>query len=138
MQRFISLLTLPLMMAACSRPPQYIAPAPEGALECAVSHALDMGYRRMEGEAEAGVVRVSQRVDPLTQLPAVAEPTPATGERLEPEEDQRKDENHLIFRQEGGRLHIQIVSIAEDRPTKMPAPAADEHARRILAACTTP
>lgn len=129
-------LALPLV-AACNRPPQYVAPAPAGAVDCALREALDLGYRRMEGGGDERVVRVSQRPDPRPGEGAVdPDPSPGTGDRLE--EDDRPDENQLIFREEGGRLHIQVVSLAEGSPTTTPMPAADAHARRILATCAAP
>ena len=136
MRRPFPLLALPLM-AACTQPPQYVAPAPAGAVECALREAIDLGYRRMEGAADDPVVRVSQRPDdPPGAGGASLDPPPGTGRRLE--EEARPEENQLIFREEGGRLHIQVVSLAEGSPTRTPMPAADAHARRILATCSTP
>lgn len=134
-----SLLLIAPLLAACSRPPQYVAPAPEGAVDCALQEAIEMGYRRMEGGGDASLVRVSQRPDPRPgEGTAPADPAPGTGQRLEVTEEDRPEENQLIFRHENGRLHIQVVSLAEGRPVERPMPAADSHARRILAACTTP
>ena len=136
MRRTAGLLLLPLL-AACNRPPEYVGPAPAGAINCALSEAIDLGYRRMEGAADDPVVRVSQRPDdPPGAGGASLDPPPGTGRRLE--EEARPEENQLIFREEGGRLHIQVVSLADGRPTSAPMPAADAHARRILAACTGP
>ena len=136
MRRTAGLLLLPLL-AACNRPPEYVGPAPAGAINCALSEAIDLGYRRMEGGAEDRFVRVSQRPDPAPSQGAVSsDPPPGTGRRLD--EADRPGENQLIFREEGGRLHIQVVSLADGRPTSAPMPAADAHARRILAACTGP
>lgn len=134
-----TLLMLAPLLPACSRPPQYIAPAPDDALECALREAIEMGYRRMEGGGDELQVRVSQRPDPPPgEGTAPPDPAPGTGQRLEPSEDDRPEENQLIFRHENGQLRIQVVSLAEGRPVSQPMPAADSHARRILAACTTP
>lgn len=130
------LLIVPLL-AACSRPPSYAAPAPAGAVECALREAIDLGYRRMEGGADEGFARVSQRPDPPPgEGTASVDPPPGTGRRLE--EEDRPAENQLIFREQGGRLHIEVVSFAEGRVVETPMPTADAHARRILATCTTP
>lgn len=132
------LLLLPPLLSACSRPPQYVAPAPEDALECALREAIEMGYRRMEGGGDELQVRVSQRPDPPPgDRTAPSAPAPETGQRLETEDDDGPEENQLIFRHENGQLHIQVVSLAEGKPVDQPMPAADSHARRILAACTT-
>ena len=130
---------LPALVAGCSRPPQYVALAPEGAVECALEQAIDLGYRRMAGGSAESVVRVSQRPDPRPGE-GTAEPGPAAriGERLQPLDEDRAEENQLLFRHERGRLHIQVVSLAEGSPTRATAPAADAHARQILAACSTP
>lgn len=133
------LLLLQPLLSACSRPPQYVAPAADDALKCALREAIEMGYRRMEGGGDELQVRVSQRPDPPPgEGTAPPEPAPGTGQRLETEDDDRSEENQLIFRHEDGRLHIQVVSLAEGKPVDQPMPAADSHARRILAACTTP
>jgi hypothetical protein len=134
MTRLTPLLLLPLI-AACNRPPEYVGPAPAGAMDCALREALDLGYRRMEGGSDERLVRVSQRPDPVPGQGAV-EPPLRPGQRLE-QDQERPEENQLIFREEGGRLHIQVVSQAEENPTTVAMPAADAHARRILAACTT-
>ncbi|HEX6069966.1 MAG TPA: hypothetical protein VFZ18_09080 [Longimicrobiaceae bacterium] len=128
------LLLLPLAVA-CNRPPEYVGPAPAGAISCALDEALDLGYRRMEGSADERFVRVSQRPDPAPGEGAVSvDPPPGTGRR--PGEAERPAENQLIFREEGGRLRIQVVSFADGQPTTTPMPTADAHARRILATCT--
>lgn len=128
------LLLLPLA-TACNRPPEYVGPAPAGAINCALSEALDLGYRRMEGSADDRFVRVSQRPDPAPGEGAVSvDPPPGTGRRSE--DADRPSENQLIFREEAGRLRIQVVSFADGQPTTTPAPTADAHARRILATCT--
>ena len=129
------LLLLPLA-AACHRPPEYVGPAPAGAITCAMNEALDLGYRRMEGSVEEHFLRMSQRPEPRPGERAVSiDPPPGTGRRLD--EQERPQENQLILREETGRLRIQVVSTAEDRPTQLDMPDADAHARRILATCTT-
>ena len=135
--------TIPLLIlflaVGCSRPPpQYVAPAPDDAVECALRQALELGYQRVEGGADEGMVRVAQAANLSRELGPEAEPTPATGERLEVEENALTYENQLIFRREDGRLHIQIVSLADDQPVAMPMPQADTHARLILAQCASP
>ena len=136
MRRSQILLLLPLI-GACGGPPGYSAPAPAGALDCALREALDLGYRRMEGGAGEGMARVSQRPDPRPGEGAVQpDPSPGTGQRLE--EESRPEENHLLFREEGGRLHVQVLGVAEGSPVAREAPAADAHARLILATCSTP
>lgn len=130
------LLLLPLI-AACSRPAEYVGPAPAGAVECALREAIDLGYRRMEGGGDEAVVRVSQRPDPAPGAGGVdRDPAPGTLRRAG--EEVRAEENQLIFREDRGRLHIQVVSYAEGSPTRTPMPSADAHARRIFATCTAP
>lgn len=128
-----------LLAVGCSKPPQYVAPAPEGAVECALEEALSLGYRRMEGRPDDRVVRVSQRPE---ERPGVGTPEGAPARRIGARPDavatEREEENQLLFRHERGRLHVQVVSVARESPTTDPAPTADAHARRILAACSTP
>ena len=128
-------LLLLAVAAACNRPAEYVGPAPAGAMSCALSEALDLGYRRMEGNADERFVRVSQRPDaPPAEGAISANPPPATGRPVGAEE--RPSENQLTFREEGGRLRIQVMSFADGQPTASPMPTADAHARRILATCT--
>lgn len=137
MTRAIGSSVLLLFATACRGPAQYVAPAPAGAIDCALREAEDLGYRRMEGGGDQSILRVSQRPDPPPGEGGVdPDPAPGTGQRLE--DESRPGENQLVFREEGGRLHIQVVSQAEGGPTTTAMPTADAHARRILAACTTP
>ena len=50
MRRTAGLLLLPLL-AACNRPPEYVGPAPAGAINCALSEAIDL-TRRVDPEGE--------------------------------------------------------------------------------------
>jgi hypothetical protein len=129
------LLFLPIALA-CNRPPAYVGPAPAGALDCALREAIDLGYRRMEGRPGDSFARVSQRPDPAAEGAAEVNPRPGAGTRLD--QEARPMENQLIFREEGGRLRVEVVSLAAGRAEDSTVPTADAHARRIFATCTTP
>ena len=53
MRRWIAPVVV-LVAAGCRGPEQYSAPAPAGAVTCALREAEAMGYRRLEGNEERG------------------------------------------------------------------------------------
>ena len=137
MWRTPALLLACAALAACRGPREYSAPAPAGALDCALREAQDIGYQRMEGGRDRGLIRVSQRVeDPPTIRRE--QPDPLSGrEDVRPIIENRPFENQLLFREDGGRLRIQIVGLTRDGAQIDAGADADSHAQRILAACTT-
>lgn len=126
-----------LLLAACRGPREYAAPAPAGALDCALRQARDMGYNRMEGANAPDYVRVSQRVDLANDaLPQTGDPR--TGpDVVRPRASDEPRYNELIMREDGGRLRIQIVPPPPGARTEEVGRTADGDAQRILAACTT-
>ena len=128
---------LVLLLAACGRTREYVAPAPAGALDCALREAREMGYSRMEGANAENFVRVSQRVElPQEHRPEGRDPLPGP-DAVRPVHRDQPMYNELILREERGQLRIQVVG--QVRGTA-PVPAdrdAEGHAQRILAACTT-
>lgn len=125
-----------LGLAGCRGPEQYSAPAPAGALACAVREAERIGYRRLEGGEERGAVRIGRYIAP----PPAREPTdPAV--RLSDRQGPRVAEpfeSQLRVSERDGMLRIAILT---ERRTGGEAPdpggpAGD--ARQILVRCMTP
>ena len=125
-----------LGVVACRGPEQYSAPAPVGALACAVREAEQMGYRRLEGGEERGSVRIGRYIAP----PPGREPTdPAV--RLSDRQGPRLAEpfeSQLRVSERDGQLRIAILTEQRTpRGTSDPGgPAGD--ARQILVRCMTP
>jgi hypothetical protein len=126
-----------LLLGACRGPEEYSAPAPAGALDCALREAREMGYSRMTGEPEEDYVRVSQRTDlPLEIRPEGRDPLPGP-EAVRPAHNEEPMFNELMLREDGGRLRIQIVGRLEGGEVIEAGRDAESHAQRILAACST-
>lgn len=125
--------SLVLLLAACGGPREYSAPAPAGALQCALEEAEELGYERMSGEPDEAYVRVGQRVDPPLAVRPTQPPPPAGPDGARPAAGDAPDSNQLLLREEGGMLRIEVLhadghaGIGSD---------ADGHAQMILAACT--
>ncbi|HET7322399.1 MAG TPA: hypothetical protein VFI96_07905, partial [Longimicrobiaceae bacterium] len=69
-------LALILLAAGCAGPPEYSAPAPANALDCAVREAEHLGYTRMAGGEKEGFVRVEIRMPPAPAEDARTAPPP--------------------------------------------------------------
>jgi hypothetical protein len=127
----------PLVVAlavGCGRTQEFSAPAPAGALACAVREAERIGYERLEGTAEAGVVRLGRHVPP----PPGTEPIPpefqlrdVPGTHLV----EGRFESQIRVLERRGRLHVQVVA---ERPRADADPEtvdAARDARQIVALC---
>lgn len=138
MKRYgISLLCLALI--GCRGPRQFSAPAPPGALDCALREAEEVGYRRLDGRREAGVVRLGRHIPP----PPGREPTDpelrlsdVTGPRL----PQGQFESQIRISVRRGQLRIAVLSEPEPDAATRRAGAGDAtgDAQQILVECSTP
>ncbi len=132
---------LALLLAACGTPREYAAPAPAGALDCALREVEELGYERMSGEPGEAYVRVSQRVDPPPGIRLEERPPPPGPDDVRPVVETAAIYNQLMLREDDGMLRIEVLHNAESGP----APEreveigadADAHAQIILAACSS-
>lgn len=136
MKRWIAPIVV-LGIAGCRGPEQYSAPAPAGAVECALREAEQMGYRRLEGGEDRGAVRIGRYIAP----PPAREPTdPAVrlSDRQGPRLSDGPFESQLRVSERDGNLRIAILSEARSQGAAPDpgGPAGD--ARQILARCMTP
>lgn len=125
-----------VILGGCGREADFSGPAPAGALECALAHARAAGYDTAAGSIDDGFLRLTQRVPagPATPPP---EPRPDLGDVvLSPSEEDRV-ENELIVEVVRGRLHIGVLGVAETGAEVAAGSSAQDHARTILALCTT-
>lgn len=131
--------TTPLVAAAlagCASPLlQFSAPASAGSLHCAVREAEEMGYQRLEGAAEEGVVRLGRHIPP----PPAREPTdPAVrlSDRQGPRPVEGPFETQIRVSERRGQLRVAVLTAPDsDAAQRDPGgPAGD--ARMILAACS--
>lgn len=126
-----------LLLGACRGPREYAAPAPAGALDCALREARDLGYTRMEGAGADDYARVSQRVElPAEIRPERRDPLPGV-DAVRPRPTDEPMYSELILREDGGRLRIQVVPLTRGAETVEAGRTADGDAQRILSACTT-
>lgn len=134
----VLMIALVLATGGCARPRVYSAPAPAGALDCALREALDLGYQRMTGEPQEGYIRVAQRIEP-SQLARRREADPLPGsDRVLPDASDAPVENQLAFQERRGQLRIQVVSVTRAGEAVAPQHDAEAHAQIILATCSAP
>lgn len=131
---------LALLLAGCGGPREYAAPAPAGALRCALEEAEELGYERMSGEPAEAYVRVSQRADPPPGLRLEERPPPAGPEDVRPVAQEAPIYNQLLLREEDGMLRIGVLHTdasgeALDGNAGLGSDA-EGHAQMILAACS--
>lgn len=128
---------LACLAAGCARPREYAAPAPEGALQCALREAEELGYVRMSGEPGEDFVRVSQRVDPPPSLD-LAERPPLPGlDATRPVAQDEPIHNELLLREADGMLRIEVLHAREgDESPDRDGSEADGHAQIILTTCS--
>lgn len=137
MHRRILLTGLALAVAGCARERGYSAPAPPGALDCAVSRAEELGYQRMAGGAEEGFVRMSQRLEPVAPEPPDGPDALSGPDRAGPDRPEAPVENQLVLSHAEGRLSVQVVDV-EDGAAEVPGRSdAITHAQIILTACSS-
>lgn len=105
-----------LTLAACAGPQRFSAPAPDGALDCALREAQHLGYQAVEGSVKDGMVLVGR---PIT-----------TGDARIPWDGQ------LRLRQGDGLLRIEVIS--ERSLSGQPSATAADDGRQILALCSSP
>lgn len=134
-----SLPLLLLAVAGCRGPRTFSAPAPANALECALREAQEIGYVRLEGQAESGVVRIGKRTapppgrevtDPEVRLSDITGPRLRTGEF----------ESMLRVSMRRGQLRIAVLSLP-DPEGAAGAPGVDSptgDAQEILVQCSSP
>ncbi len=128
---------LAFLAAGCARPREYAAPAPEGALQCALQEAEELGYVRMSGEPGEDFVRGSQRVDPPPSLDLAERPPPPGPEDIRPVPRDEPVHNELLLRAADGMLRIEVLQTREgDEELARDGSEADGHAQIILTTCS--
>ena len=135
MKRWMTPIVL-LGIVGCRGPEQYSAPAPAGALACAVRVAGEMGYRRLEGDAERGSVRMGRYIPP-TPAREPTDPAATLSDRQGVNVDDTF-ETQLRLTERDGTLRIALLTEQRTpRGTSDPGgPRGD--ARQILVRCMTP
>jgi hypothetical protein len=130
---------LALGLGACAGPQRYSGPAPANAVDCAVREAQKLGYQKMAGEEEEGVVRVGIHIPPrpVTEVREMdsrrSDQPSATG----PEVADTPMDAQLRFRYAGGRLSIEVISDSQQKAPPEFRQSVIDHAQQILALCTS-
>jgi hypothetical protein len=125
------------LLAACGGLPSYSVPAPEGALDCAVEEAAELGYRKLEGEVEAGVVRMGKYIPPPPGRD-LSEPDEELGDVVLTDFEDIPLQSQIRLSYSGGELRVQVLSEREPDLATRRTGDASEDAQRVLASCTTP
>lgn len=137
MQKILRAVAIGLVVGACGRSGELSAPAPAGALQCALDEAEQMGYERITGRAARGAIRLSQR---LEEEPAEqADPQDLLGlDEIRPVLQNRPVENQLLVREADGRLWIDVLGVNSEGREIRGGADAEDHARMLLVQCTPP
>ena len=126
-----------LTLAACAGPQRFSAPAPDGALACALREAQHLGYQQVEGKVEDGMVLVGRRIAPRPEI-AIRDRPGEEGKVATTDYSQIPWDGQLRLRQGDGRLRIEVIS---DRNLNGQPPGTGTTAddgRQILALCSAP
>lgn len=123
-----------VLVSGCGRTRQFDAPTSPGAFECALREAEEIGYRRLEGSREAGVVRLGRYIPP----PPAREPTDpevrvsdVTNPRLDP----GRFESQIRISERRGQLRIAVIAQPDPDAATAAAGGVEGDAQQILAQC---
>jgi hypothetical protein len=125
-----------LVLAGCGRTADFSGPAPAGAMQCALEHAIAAGYERIEGSVETGFLRMSQRL-PQSPADVLPEPQPDLGRAVLRDPTALPVENHLEIRQERGTLRITVLGLNNEGARTEAGTNAEDQARTMIALCTS-
>jgi hypothetical protein len=138
--RRLTYLLVPVALAACARPKEFVAPAPAGAVDCAVREAEHLGYTRIAGEPGDPFVRMGILIPPPpAQGPAAPPPMDGPSSVVAPAREKKEIpplQDQLLFREQDGKLHVQVVSVSSSGQSVAPPRDAIDHAQMVLARCT--
>lgn len=124
-----------LPLAACAPQREFSAPAPAGALRCAVEEAEARGYFVQEGGVETGSVRLGQ-IPPGTPERGPEETAePELGEVATTDYSEIPIESQLRVWEADGRLHVEILSRRPQTVVAEIGGDVEDHARNLLLLC---
>lgn len=134
MHRYILPLLL-LALPACSpaRAVVFESPAPEGALDCALRTAVQMGFNPLDGGRDAGFIRLARPTE-YTAGEAAQELT-ARMMSAGMMGSNRQIVEHVTLTGADGILRVQVIGVDEAGELMDPIGASRERARQILDAC---
>lgn len=111
----------------------YSSPAPEGALDCALGKATEMGFYPLDGGTGDGFVKMARSVD--YKVADAGKEAAARIMSFGLAGNNRTEMDHLTLTGAGGRLQVQILGVKEDG-TGSPSKQGDADAQAILDSCS--
>jgi hypothetical protein len=130
-------LLVPLMLAGCAGPSRFSAPAPQGALDCALREAKKLGYQPVEGTVENGMVLVGIRVAPRPVVSVRTRPG-TEGEIATTDFSQIPWDGQLRLREGDGLLRIEVIAERDLNGQPEGTATTADDGRQILALCSAP
>lgn len=135
MRPFAAVFGLAFTLTGCGRPPVVSAPAPEGALACAVAHSEAAGYQVVEGSVERGTVRLIRDIEPAAEV-SRGEPPPADiGATLLNRPADSPSQEQLLLRYSRGQLEATAVAMSGRSANEDSGVSSREQAVMILNVC---
>lgn len=135
MRKLLAVLALALLTACASaRPVAFQAPAPDGALDCALREATELGYYPLDGGKDAGFIKLARPTE--YSAGDVAKEAGTRLMTLGLAGSNRQTMDHLTLTGAGGILRVQVVGIDEQDKVRDPDAASQERARTVLEACS--
>ena len=130
-------LLVPLTLAACAGPQRFSAPAPAGALDCALRQAQHLGYQTVEGRVEDGMVLVGRRIAPRPELSVGNQPG-QEGKIATTDYSRIPWDGQLRLRQGDGQLRIEVISERNLNGQPSGTATTADDGRQLLALCSSP
>jgi hypothetical protein len=130
----LGLAVLGVSACASARPVAFQGAAPEGALDCALGKATELGYYPLDGGRDAGFIRMAR----ATEYTAgeVAQEATARLLTMGLAGSNRQKSEHITLTGAGGMLRVQLLGFDEQDNPVNPNKAAQDRARGILEACS--
>lgn len=128
-------LVLTLALVGCgAKGKTYTAAAPEGALDCALAESSALGYYPLAGGRTDGFIKVAREIPWSGGAVAGEVATRVLSFGLAG--SNRVTYDHLTLTGAGGTLRILAVGVRQDGSVANPTAEGEDHAQRIIGACT--
>jgi hypothetical protein len=129
-------LALPTFAGCASPGKSYVAPAPEGALGCALRTTAGLGYIPIAGGVGDGYIKVARKIE--YRASDAAQEVGMRVMTLGMKGVNRTEYDHLTVTGAGETLRITAIGVGENGKATDPRPMTEGHVQAIISACGLP